>query len=45
MDKESETQAIEEWLRTVDKPLANKEEDKNDRKTERKNQTQNCKQP
>ncbi len=28
MDKETETKAIEKWLRMVDKPLATKERDK-----------------
>ena len=28
MDEETETKAIEKWLRMVDKPLATKEEDK-----------------
>ena len=35
MDKESETQSIEQWLRIVDKPLLIKEE-KRGRKTKRK---------
>jgi len=32
MDKETETKAIEKWLRMVDKPLATKESDKKDAK-------------
>jgi hypothetical protein len=30
MDEEAETEAIEKWLRMVDKPLATKERDKKD---------------
>ena len=32
MKKESETKVIEEWLRTVDKPLATKKRGKKDAK-------------
>jgi hypothetical protein len=32
MKKESETKAIEKWLRTVDKPLAKKREKKGKRR-------------
>ena len=32
MDEETETKAIEKWLRMVDKPLATKEGDKKGRK-------------
>ena len=32
MDEKAETKAIEKWLRTVDKPLTRKEEEKKDRK-------------
>ena len=31
MKKESETKALEEWLRTVDKPLTKKEQNKRKR--------------
>ncbi len=31
MDEETETKAIEKWLRMVDKPLATKKGDKKDR--------------
>ncbi len=30
MDKETETKAIEKWLRMVDKPLTKKEREKKD---------------
>ena len=37
MDKRTETKALEDWLRKVDKPLR-KTEEKRGRKTKRKNQ-------
>jgi hypothetical protein len=36
MKKESETKAIEEWLRTVDKPLPTKHGSKKRRKAKRR---------
>jgi hypothetical protein len=36
MKKESETKALEEWLRKVDKPLPTKHGDKKRRKTKRR---------
>jgi hypothetical protein len=35
MDEETETKAIEKWLRMVDKPLATKEGDKKGRRAKR----------
>ena len=35
MDEETETKAIEKWLRMVDKPLATKEKDKKGRRAKK----------